>query len=52
MIREIDPRNRFCVASRRDVVREAKERFCFVADRVSNVFFAPRGKPQGFSPRG
>jgi hypothetical protein len=28
-------KNRFCVASRRDVVREAKERFCFVADRVS-----------------
>ena len=28
-------RNRFCVASRRDVVREAKERFCSVAERVS-----------------
>ncbi len=26
-------KSRFCVASRRDVVREAKERFCLVSDR-------------------
>ena len=29
-------RNRFCVASRRDIVQEAKESFCKFADR-SNV---------------
>ena len=28
-------RNRFCVASRRDIVQEAKERFCKFADRAN-----------------
>jgi hypothetical protein len=45
-------KNRFCVASRRDVVREAKERFCFVADRVSEyrvnewILIAVKFKPR------
>ena len=34
-------RNRFCVASRRDVVREAKERFCSVAERVRARTWSP-----------
>ena len=28
-------RNRFCVASRRDIVQEAKERFCRFSDHAS-----------------